>query len=71
MCLSALCDTLRQEGASRLRTAQDALDTAVLDAYGFSAEDDPLAQLALNLDIDTSGSNGALGPGRPSAGEPR
>ena len=50
MSLRAIYDTLRQPGQSRLRDAHDKLDDAVFRAYGFSREDDLLAQLlALNL----------------------
>lgn len=57
-------DTLRQPGRSRLRTLHSELDAAVLGAYGFSAEDDPLAQLlALNLDLAADYAN-ARGPVR-------
>jgi hypothetical protein len=50
MTLGNQYDTLREPGRSELRDLHDALDDAVLDAYGFTREDDVLAQLlALNL----------------------
>ncbi|MEU7916439.1 DNA methyltransferase [Microbispora bryophytorum] len=43
-------DTLRIPGKSQLRDLHDALDRAVIEAYGLNPEDDILAQLlALNL----------------------
>jgi hypothetical protein len=57
---------LRQPGRSRLRELHEALDGAVLDAYGFDPEEDLLAQiLALNLSIaELEQAGGALrGPG--------
>ena len=43
-------DALRVPGASKLRKLHNSLDEAVFDVYGFSREDDLLAQLlALNL----------------------
>lgn len=63
MSLAAQYDTLRQPGKSRLRTLHAALDAAVLAAYGFSTDDDVLAQLlALNLDIAAEPQH-ARGPG--------
>lgn len=48
--LAAMYDALRERGASPLRDLHDELDAAVFKAYGFSREDDLLAQLlALNL----------------------
>ena len=45
-------DTLRQPGRSQLRSLHAELDGAVAAAYGFTSDDDPLAQLlALNLDL--------------------
>ena len=50
--LRALYRTLELPGANPLRDAHDALDTAVLAAYGFSAKKDLLAQLlALNQEV--------------------
>jgi hypothetical protein len=50
MSLAMQYDTLREPGRSELRDLHDALDEAVLDAYGFSRDDDLLTQLlALNL----------------------
>lgn len=63
MSLAAQYDSLRQPGKSRLRTLHGALDAAVLAAYGFSSDDDVLAQLlALNLDIAAEPQH-ARGPG--------
>ncbi|MDO3397969.1 N-6 DNA methylase [Nocardioides sp. SOB44] len=48
--LGRMYDALRVSGSSPLRDLHDALDAAVLDAYGFAPGDDLLAQLlALNL----------------------
>lgn len=48
--LGAQYDALREPGRAELRDLHDALDQAVIDLYGFSADDDILAQLlALNL----------------------
>jgi hypothetical protein len=50
MPLYAQYDALRQPGRSALRDLHNALDTAVIEAYGFADEEDHLAQLlALNL----------------------
>ena len=50
--LAAMYDALREPGQSKLRDLHAALDGAVVEAYGFSPDDDPLAQLlALNLAI--------------------
>lgn len=63
MSLAAQYDTLRQPGKSRLRILHAALDAAVLAAYGFSSDDDVLAQLlALNLDMAAEPQH-ARGPG--------
>ena len=52
MSLASQYDTLRQPGKSRLRTLHTDLDATVLSAYGFSADEELLAQLlALNLDM--------------------
>jgi len=62
-------DTLRHPGKSRLRTLHADLDAAVVAAYGFTGDDDLLAQLlALNLDVaaDPEHARGP-GPGRPLA----
>jgi hypothetical protein len=59
-------DSLRQPGRSRLRDLHDALDRAVLDAYGFDPDEDLLAQiLALNLSVaEQEQAGGAVrGPG--------
>lgn len=63
MSLARQYDTLRQPGKSRLRTLHADLDAAVLSAYGFSTDEDLLAQLlALNLDM-TAEPKHARGPG--------
>ncbi|MSR65453.1 MAG: class I SAM-dependent DNA methyltransferase [Verrucomicrobiae bacterium] len=50
--LRTLYRTLQLPGKNPLKDAHAALDAAVLDAYGFSAKKDLLAQLlALNLDV--------------------
>jgi hypothetical protein len=50
--LRALYRTLELPGANPLKDAHAALDAAVLEAYGFSAKKDLLAQLlALNQDV--------------------
>jgi len=50
--LRALYRTLELPGQNPLKEAHAALDAAVLDAYGFSARKDLLAQLlALNLEV--------------------
>ena len=50
--LRALYRTLELPGANPLKDAHAALDTAVLDAYGFSPRKDLLAQLlALNQEV--------------------
>ncbi|MGH3536940.1 MAG: DNA methyltransferase [Pseudonocardiaceae bacterium] len=63
MSLARQYDTLRQPGKSRLRTLHADLDAAVLSAYGFSTDEDLLAQLlALNLDMAAEPQH-ARGPG--------
>ena len=65
MSLARQYDTFRQPGKSRLRTLHADLDDAVLRAYGFSSDDDLLAQLlALNLDVAAEPEH-ARGPGLP------
>ncbi|MCA1672301.1 MAG: class I SAM-dependent DNA methyltransferase, partial [Actinobacteria bacterium] len=65
MSLARQYDTLRQPGKSRLRTLHADLDDAVLNTYGFSPDDDLLAQLlALNLDVAAEPEH-ARGPGLP------
>ena len=65
MSLARQYDTFRQPGKSRLRTLHADLDDAVLRAYGFSSDDDLLAQLlALNLDVAAEPKH-ARGPGLP------
>lgn len=52
MTLAQQYDVLRQPGRSKLGGLHDALDLAVYNLYGFSSEDDTLAQLlALNLAV--------------------
>jgi MmeI, target recognition domain len=66
MSLARQYDTLKQPGKSRLRHLHELLDAAVLDAYGFTKEDDLLAQLlALNLDLAADPDH-ARGPGLSS-----
>lgn len=65
MTLATQYDALRQSGKSRLRDLHKSLDAAVLDAYGFSREEDLLTQLlALNLDM-ASEPEYARAPGEP------
>ncbi|MGH7869495.1 MAG: type IIL restriction-modification enzyme MmeI, partial [Candidatus Dormibacteraceae bacterium] len=71
MSLAHQYDTLRQPGNSQLRNLHADLDAAVLNAYGFSPDEDLLAKLlALNLDIAAEPQH-ARGPGSTSmfAGE--
>ena len=50
--MRALYRTLELPGANPLKDAHAALDSAVLDAYGFNPKKDLLAQLlALNLEV--------------------
>lgn len=50
--LASQYDSLKEPGTSRLRSCQEALDAAVLDAYGFTKSEDLLTQIfALNQDI--------------------
>ncbi len=63
MSLARQYDTLRQPGKSQLRELHAELDAAVVAAYGFSSDDDLLAQLlALNLDAAADPEH-ARGPG--------
>ena len=63
MTLARQYDTLRQPGKSKLRDLHEQLDKAVMAAYGFSADEDVLAQLlALNQDIAADPAT-ARGPG--------
>lgn len=72
--LRALYRTLELPGKNPLKDAHAALDAAVLDAYGFSAKKDLLAQLlALNTTVATAITRGATvtAPGIPSTfGDP-
>jgi hypothetical protein len=61
--LATVYNTLRQPGRSELRDLHTELDKAVGAAYGFSSDDDVLAQLlALNQDVAADPSV-ARGPG--------
>ena len=61
--LAVQYDSLRRPGKSKLRDIHAEIDSAVRDAYGFTTDDDPLAQLlALNQDIATDSAH-ARGPG--------
>lgn len=64
--LEAQYKSLRDPGRNALRDLQDELDKAVAVAYGFSADDDVLAQLlALNLSIAEQEKDGLTQPRRP------
>ena len=66
--LRALYRTLELPGKNPLRDAHSALDAAVMDAYGFDAKQDLLAQiLALNLEVAAKEAKGEAvqGPGVP------
>lgn len=68
--LRALYRTLELPGANPLKDAHAALDSAVMNAYGFSSKKDLLAQiLALNLDVADKIANGqpVTAPGIPSS----
>ena len=59
-------NSLRDPGRNPLRKLQEELDAAVALAYGFSADDDVLAQLlALNLSIAQQERDGLTDPRRP------
>lgn len=63
MSLRTMYDSLRSPGRSALRSAHNALDKAVLDAYGFEHGGDIATQLlALNQTI-AEGAEDARGPG--------
>lgn len=64
--LRGLYRTLDLPGANPLRSAHDALDSAVFAAYGFSAKKDLLQQL-LDLNLAVSESSSALGAGVPKS----
>lgn len=72
--LRALYKILELPGKSPLKDAHAALDAAVLDAYGFDAKKDLLAQLlALNFEVASAIDRGAdvTAPGvPPSYGDP-
>jgi hypothetical protein len=64
--LEAQYKSLRDPGRNELRTLQEELDKAVGVAYGFSADDDILAQLlALNLSIAEQQKDGLTPPRGP------
>lgn len=64
--LEAQYKSLRDPGRNALRDLQDELDATVAMAYGFSADDDPLAQLlALNLSMAEQEKTGLTEPRRP------
>ena len=64
-------DVLRIPGKSQLRDLHQELDTAVLQAYGFSGDEDVLAQLlALNQDVAAAGAT-ARPPGPSGSGGAR
>jgi len=64
--LEAQYSSLRDPGLNALRTLQDELDKAVAVAYGFSKNDDVLAQLlALNQSIAEQERSGLTEPRRP------
>ena len=59
-------NSLRDPGRNPLRELQEELDEAVAQAYGFSRDDDVLAQLlALNLSIAEQEKDGLTDPRRP------
>lgn len=64
--LATLYDSLREPGRNPLRDLQDELDRAVMDVYGFTAEDELLAQvLALNESIAAEAEEGTTQPRGP------
>jgi hypothetical protein len=64
--LEAQYSSLRDPGLNALRTLQNELDNAVAVAYGFSNDDDVLAQLlALNQSIADQERSGLTEPRRP------
>jgi len=64
--LEAQYSSLRDPGLNALRALQDELDEAVAVAYGFSKDDDVLAQLlALNQSIADQERSGLTEPRRP------
>ncbi len=63
MAFAQLYDSLREEGRNPLRDLHDALDEAVLAAYGFPGDEDRLAQLlALNQSIAEEAAEGTTAP---------
>ena len=64
--LGAQYASLRDPGRNELRRLHERLDAAVSDLYGFSAQDDMLAQLlALNESISEEENSGITQPRRP------
>lgn len=59
-------NSLREDGRNPLRGLQEELDEAVIDAYGFSHDEDVLAQLlALNLSMAEQEEDGLTEPRKP------
>lgn len=66
MTLDRLYASLRDPGRNPLRTLQENLDRAVATVYGFTDDEDVLAQLlALNLSIAEEERAGITEPRRP------
>lgn len=66
--LQKLYNSLRDPGSNKLRTLQEALDLAVMRAYGFDPEEEVLAQLlALNQSIAQQERDGFSEPRAPGA----
>ena len=62
-------NSLREDGRNPLRVLQEELDEAVIEAYGFSQDEDVLAQLlALNLSIAEQEDDGLTEPRKPGGG---
>ena len=71
ICLGELYASLRMPGRNPLRNLHEALDTAVVAAYGFDPEEELLAQvLALNEDVATAEAKGRIPRGPGNAGLP-
>jgi hypothetical protein len=67
--LSLEYNSLREDGRNPLRVLQEELDEAVIEAYGFSQDEDVLAQLlALNLSIAEQEDDGLTEPRKPGGG---
>lgn len=70
MSLRKLYSSLDRPGKNELRDLHAALDAAVMQAYGFSEDADPLASLlALNEEVSESEAKGRAvqGPGLPAS----